>query len=329
MGGIVELVITPLLLSVLLAYILAPPVRYLQNKQRLSRSAAIITIYIFFAALVLLACLNIFPNLLMELEELGKLLPEYTERSMLFLEDLEERWNRFQFPPGMRGTIDENIDALQRHLAQRLEKVAMFLLSVIGQLVALLLVPLVTFYYLRDSDKFKEKLLFLLPVKYRDELEQSLAEVNKALGAYLRGIIMVSLAVGLMLYLGLLILGVEFALVLGILNALLNIIPYFGPLFGAVPVLIIAFLQSPPLAWKALVLIIIVQQVESQLITPRVFGNELGFHPLMVVIALLLGGLYLGFFGLVFIIPLTAVFLIFVKHFFPLLKQAVGEKRGW
>lgn len=329
MGGIVEFVITPLLLSVLLAYLLAPPVRYLQKKQHLTRSSAILTLYIFFAAVFLLICLNIFPALLQELDELADLLPEYTERTVLLLEGLEDRWKRFAIPPSVRGAIDENIRGLQSMLAQRLEKLALFMLSVIGRIIGLLLVPLFTFYFLRDSDYIKNKLLLKIPRSLRREMEQTLADVNKTLGAYLRGIIVVSLAVGGMLYLGLLILGVEFALFLGILNALLNIIPYFGPLIGAVPVVIIALLQSSSLAGKAILLIIIVQQVESQLITPRVFGHQLGFHPLVVVIALLLGGIYLGFFGLVFIIPLTAVILIFIKHFYPLVKQFIKEKEGW
>ena len=328
MGGIMELVITPLLLAVLLAYILAPPVRYLQNKQHLSRSAAIITIYIFVAAILLMLCLNVFPALLQELDELGALLPEYTERTMHFLEGLEERWKRFEVPPGIRGTIDENIDALQGMMAQRLEKLALKLLSILGQLIALLLVPLFTFYFLRDSDAIKNRFLPLIPPSFRQEMRQALTDVSKALGAYLRGIIIVSLAVGVMLYLGLIIIGVEFALFLGILNAFLNVIPYFGPIFGAVPVVIIAFLQSPSLAGKALLLVIIVQQVESQLITPRVFGRELGFHPLVVVIVILLGGIYLGFFGLVFSIPLTAVLFIFFKHLYPLIKQAIREKES-
>ena len=328
MGGILEFVITPLLLSVLLAYLLAPPVRYLEKKQHLTRSSAIFTLYIFFTAVFLLICLNVFPALLQELDELAGLLPEYTERTVLFLEGLEDRWKRFEIPPSVRGAIDENIRGLQSMLAKRLEIMALFMLSVIGRLIGLLLIPLFTFYYLRDSDYIKRRLLLMIPLSLRREMEQTLADVNVTLGAYLRGIIIVSLAVGGMLYLGLLILGVEFALFLGILNALLNIIPYFGPLIGAVPVVIIAFLQSPSLAGKVVILIIIVQQVESQLITPRVFGHQLGFHPLVVVIALLLGGIYLGFFGLVFIIPLAAVLLIFIKHFYPLVKQFIKEKEG-
>ncbi len=327
MGGLMALVITPLLLAVLLSYILAPPVRYLENKQRLSRSASILTIYVFLTALLLLVCLNVFPALLQELEELTDLLPVYTERSILFLESLEERWQRFEVPSSVRRAIDENIDTMQGMLAQRMEKLALFMLSVVGQIIALLLVPLFTFYFLRDGDKFKKTLLRFIPPSFRREMEQALADVNKALGGYLRGLIIVSLAVGGMLYIGLLILGVEFALFLGILNALLNIIPYFGPLIGAVPVTIIAYLQSPSLAWKAILLMIIVQQVESQLIAPRVYGRELGFHPLVVVIAVILGGVFLGFFGLIFVIPLTAVLFIFIKHFYPLVKQAIRENK--
>ena len=322
-----ELVITPLLLAVLLAYILAPPVRYLE-KQGLPRSTAILTIYVFLSSILLLVCLNLFPSLLKELEELARLLPEYTERLALILEDLENSLRRFNFPDGIRGALDENIRALQGMLAHGLELLALFLLSTVGRVMGLLLVPLFTFYFLRDSNALKEWLIQRLPPSFRESMEQTLADVSKTLGAYLRGIIIVSLAVGVMLYLGLLMLGMQFALFLALLNALFNIVPYFGPLLGAVPVIAIAYVQSPAMAWKAALLVIIVQQIESQLIAPRVLGYELGFHPLVVVIALLLGGIYLGFFGLVFIIPLTAVCVIFFRHFYPLLKRALAKQKN-
>ena len=319
-----ELVITPLFMAVLLAYVLTPPVRYLE-KQGLSRSAAILTIYIFFAAILLLACLHIFPSLLKELEELLALLPEYTDRFMRFLEMLERQWQRFRLPPGMRGALDENIRTFQSMLARRLEDLVRLLVSVVGQLIALLLVPLFTFYYLRDSNYFRRRLLIFLPQALRENTEQALTDVSKTLGAYLQGIVIVSASVGAMLYVGFLLLGIEFALFLALLNTLLNIVPYFGPVIGAVPAVVIALLQSTDLAWKTVLLMLVVQQVESQLIAPRVFSYELGFHPLVVVIALLLGGLYLGFFGLVFIVPLAAIFVIVYRHFSPLIRQAFKE----
>ena len=329
MGGILELVVTPLLLAVLLTYFLTPPVRYL-NKQGLSRAAAILTIYLFLTVLLILFCFNIFPALLEELEEMVALLPEYTERSMLFLEKLERRLERFGISPGMHAALFENIRALKEMLSQLLEKMAIFLLSAVRQILALLLVPLFAFYFLRDSRAFKKWLLHRLPASFRDKMEHTLADVNKILGAYLRGIVIVSFAVGILFYFGLLILGVEFALVLALLNALLNVVPYFGPFLGAVPIFIVALHQSPELAWKAVLLVLIVQQAETQLIAPRVFSRELGFHPLVIVIILLLGGIYLGFFGLVFSVPLAAVCLIFIRQFSPLLKQALlrGKNNG-
>ena len=322
-----ELVITPLLLAVLLSYILAPPVRYLE-KQKLSRSSAILIIYIFLASLLTLICLRLFPSLLKELEELGRLLPELTEKLMLTFERLENRLRGFNYPDGIRAALDENIRAWHGVLAQSLEILALQLLTTVGRVMGLLLVPLFTFYLLRDSDRFKRWLLLRLPSSLRSSMERTLADVSKTLGAYLRGVLVVSIAIGVMLYLGLLFLGIRFALFLAFLNALLNVVPYFGPFIGALPIIVIALLQSPALAWKAALLVIIVQQVESQLIAPRVLGYELGFHPLVVVIALLLGGSYLGFFGLIFIVPLTAVFLIFYKHFSPLLRRVFFKRRN-
>ena len=121
--------------------------------------------------------------------------------------------------------------------------------------------------------------------------------------------------------------GVKFALFLGIINAFTNIIPYFGPLIGAFPVVIIAYLQSPTLVWKAVALIIIVQQIESQFIAPQILGRNLGFHPLTVILVLLLGGSYLGFFGLVFIIPFLAIIRVFYSFFSPVIREALKEFR--
>jgi len=216
---------------------------------------------------------------------------------------------------------------LQRSLTLNLEAFTQFLVALFSQTFALFLVPLFAYYILRDSAVFKKRFLRLIPPGYRLNMENTLREINLTLGAYLRGIFIISLSVGLMIYLGLLILKVKFALLLGILNALTNVIPYFGPLIGAVPLVIIAFLQNPSLVWKVIALIVVAQQVENQFIAPQVFGRSLDLHPLTVIIALLLGGLYLGFLGLIIIIPLIAILRIFFRHFYPAVALAIKEKK--
>lgn len=327
MDGVKGIIFTPLLLAIVLAYLLCPVVDYLE-KQKMSRSAGIAIIYLFFAALLLIFCLNVFPSLMQEVQQLLLALPEYTEKFILFITRLETDFQRFNLPESIRNALSESIQQLQSSLTLNLEKLSQFLLAFFRQTFALLLVPLFAFYLLRDNALLKRRFLQLIPASSRLLAEKTLHEIDTTLGAYLRGIFIISLSVGVMIYLGLLVLGVQFALFFGILNALTNVIPYFGPLIGAVPVLLMAFLHSPGLFWKVLLLIVIVQQVESQLITPQILGRSLHFHPLLVIIALLLGGIYMGFFGLIIIIPLLAILRIILRHFYPVIAQAIKKETG-
>ena len=331
MDGVKGIIITPLLLAIVVTYLLCPVVDYLE-KQKLSRAAGIAIIYLFFAALLLLFCLDGIPSLIKELEQLASALPEYTEKFMRYVTRLENHFQRYDLPRGIRDSINEStresIRQLQSALTINLEKLSQFLMVLFRQAFALLLVPLFAFYFLRDNALLKRRFLQFIPPPSRPLMESALHEIDQTLGAYLRGLFIISLSVGAMIYAGLLILGVQFALFFGIINALTNVIPYFGPLIGALPVLLVALLQSPGLFWKVLLLIVVVQQVESQLITPQVLGRSLHFHPLTVIIALLLGGLYLGFFGLIVIVPLAAILRIIFRHFYPLILRAVKKNNG-
>lgn len=326
MGEIKGILITPLLLAVLAAYLLSPLVSYLQ-KQKIPRSLGIMIIYLFLAVFLLLFTLNLTPSLLDELQDLSAALPEYTEKITQFGEYLEKDYRRFNLPEGIRRTLDENILQLQKSLTINLEKLSQYVMTFFCRAFALFLVPLYAFYLLRDHLLLKKYLLRVIPSPLRGNTEVALQEINRTLGAYIRGVFVISFFVGVMIYAGLLFFGVKFALFFGMINALTNIIPYFGPLIGAVPVMISVLLQSPPLFWKVALWIILVQQFESQFIAPQVFGRSLGFHPLTVIIVLLLGGISMGFLGLIVAIPALAILRIVFRFFYPLLKQAFQAVR--
>lgn len=324
MGEIKGVVIAPLLFAVLVTYLLSPLVNYLQ-KQKIPRSLGILIIYLFLATLILLFALNLLPTLQDELQDLIASLPTYTQKLTSFLEYLERDYRRFNLPENVRQALNENLAQLQKSLTANLEKLPQYLFAFFCQAFALLLVPLYVFYLLRDHVLLKKRLLALLPPSSRQNTEAALQEIDQTLGAYIRGIFIISFSVGAMIYIGLLFFGVKFALFFGIINALTNIIPYFGPLIGAAPVAVVVLLQSPALIWRVVLWIMLVQQIESQFIAPQVFGRTLGFHPLTVIIALLLGGIYMGFLGLVVIIPLLAILRIIFHHFYPLIKSVILE----
>ncbi len=326
MGGIWGVILTPLLFSVLLTYLLTPVINYLE-RQGLARPVAIIIIYIFFLALAVLFCLNLVPTLIGELQELIGVLPEYTEIFLEAFERMESEYERFDLPQGIRQAVDEGIEEIQKDLVLFLERLSQFFISLFSQFLALFLVPIVTFYFLKDAETFKSNILRLVPAHYRSTVRETLGDINKTVGLYLRGMVLVSGIVGALVYLGLIILGVEYALFLGLINALTNFIPYFGPFLGSIPAIIIALLHSSSLAWKVALLIILVQQVESQLLAPQVFGKNLGFHPLTVILAILVGGKFFGFLGLILSVPMLAIFRVVFRHLMPLFKEIYREQR--
>jgi sporulation integral membrane protein YtvI len=311
--GPLLMVLTPFLVSLILSYLLLPVVHFMERR-RITRSLAIIVIYIAFALIVFIFCVRVMPLLLDDLQDLAEQLPEYAAGLQDLLGQLEENYERFNLPPRIREIVDNNIQGLGDALVFQLERSYNFLIELFNRIILLLLVPILTFYFIRDEAYLRQKALELFPARYRRELVAVAEEINAALGAFIRGALLVSLLVGLLTYIGLLILGVNYALVLALIVGITNLIPYIGPIIGALPAIVVAFLDTPLLALKVTILIIIVQQVETQLIAPPIIGHSIRLHPLAIFLALLLGGKLFGFIGLILALPATIILRIVTTH---------------
>lgn len=311
-GPVLE-IFEPFLIAVIVAYILNPLVAVFE-KRRVSRGLAILLLYAIFFAFAFLAGVWTIPGLVTELQKLMEMLPEYTEQAQGFIRHLYSDYRRFNLPDSLRLALDENILLLQRALQSLLERATGVLLGLFSHFFVLLLVPLLVYYFLRDMEHLKRSLVALFPARYRQRALVAAGEIDAALGAYLRGLLLICFLVGLLTYLGLRLLGVEFALILGIIYGLTNIIPYFGPLIGALPAVFIALLDSPALALKVVGVMVAVQQLDSQLLSPQILGRSLGLHPLVVILALLAGGQLFGLPGLILGVPLAAMLRIVLRH---------------
>lgn len=307
----------PFLLAVIIAYILNPLVDFLDNR-RLPRCLGILLIYAVFFSLGVMAALTVIPALVTELQKLGDDIPRYTARVQDFLLRLQSDYQRFNLPESIRQVIDRNILELQRAALALVQRVTDWVLGIFSHLFTILIIPLLVYYLLRDEASLKRSVLLLFPKKHRSFVARVGSEMDRTLGAYLRGMLLICFLVALMSYIGLLLVGVDFALILGIIAGITNIIPYFGPLIGAVPAVLIALLESPALALKVIIVLVVVQQIESQVIAPQVLGRSLGLHPLVVIFVLLLGGKFFGLVGLIFAVPFTALLRILFRHFIDL-----------
>ncbi|HSW35595.1 MAG TPA: AI-2E family transporter [Candidatus Limnocylindrales bacterium] len=312
-GDMLLSVLLPFFLAALFAYVLKPLVDFLE-KRRIPRSLGILLIYAFLFSFFLVLGLITIPNLMLQLQAIAEDIPEYTRHIRQLIIRIQEDYQRIYIPDGVRDVLDQNITALQNWLLRVVELVSRRILAFFTQTFMIIVIPIFTYYMLRDAEGLKRSMFSVVPTHYREWVVTMGNEMDRTMGRYFRGLLVSCSLVAAITYAGLLIVGMEFALLLGIISGIATLIPYFGPFIGAVPAVLIALLTSPILALQVIVVIVVAQQIESQLITPQVIGRSIGLHPLSVILALVLGGTFFGLTGLIFVVPLTAMLRIFIKH---------------
>jgi len=182
--------------------------------------------------------------------------------------------------------------------------------------VALFAVLIITFYMTLEEDGMKKFVKSIAPLKYQPYLISKVKRVQVKMGMWLRGQLILSLILGVLAYIGLLIIGVDYALVLALLVAVTEFIPYVGPIIGGIPAVFIAFTQSPVKAGIVVVLYVVIQQLENSVISPKVMQKAVGLNPIIIILALLVGGTIGGFAGVILAIPAVTIISVFVEDFF-------------
>ncbi|NQV13085.1 MAG: AI-2E family transporter, partial [Parcubacteria group bacterium] len=183
-----------------------------------------------------------------------------------------------------------------------------------------------SFYFTVQEDSLKKFIRSLAPMKHRPYIENLAGRIQKQIGYWLRGQIMLGLVVGIMLYVGLSLLGVKYALILAILGGLLEIVPYLGPIISAVPAVFLAFTQRPILALFVLILYIAVQQLENHILVPKVMQRVVGLNPLVTIIVILVGVKVAGIIGGILAVPIATAIQVFLSDIFEIKDEKDKEK---
>jgi predicted PurR-regulated permease PerM len=175
-----------------------------------------------------------------------------------------------------------------------------------------------------QEDSIKRTTRSLVPKRYQDFVVQLINKIQRKIGKWLKGQLILSLIIGVLSYLGLLILGVKFALVLALIAAIGEFIPYIGPVISAIPAIFLAFVQSPIKALFVLILFIVIQQLENHLLVPKIMQKAVGLNPIISVVALLIGFEVGGVIGAVLAIPVATAISIIIKEMFEE-KETLGK----
>lgn len=318
-GGLLYLlspVLTPFLVAAIFAYVGDPLVDQLE-RLKLSRTLSVTTVFLVLILLVLVLVLILAPMLERQFVLLGDKLP-------LYLETLQQKvvpiLNRYlDIDP---ASLDmASLKAMVREQWSGAAKGVFNLLSSSGMTILawganLVLIPVVTFYMLRDWDILVERVHELIPRRYEPDVVRLAKASDEVLGAFLRGQVTVMLSLGVIYSVGLSLVGLELALLIGMLAGLVSFVPYLGTIVGIVVAGIAALMQFQevlPLLYVGLVFGV-GQMAEGMLLTPLLVGDKIGMHPVAVIFAVLAGGQLFGFFGILVALPVAAVVMVLLRY---------------
>ncbi|MFW5998183.1 MAG: AI-2E family transporter [Bacillota bacterium] len=298
--------IFPFILGILMAYLFNPFIEYMK-KRNFSRNGAILILIIIIFNIIFISGLFLAPILLKELTNLTEYIPEYISEIDAIVSDLNEKYKQIHLPPLIEDAFNEFLNEAENYIINLIHRMTDFLFNSIPFLFSVILSPIITYYILKDLEDFKKSFMKIIPDNNKSLCMKIAGEVNKIFIGFLRGQLWISIFVSVLISIGLFFLKVNFYIILGIIGGISNIIPYFGPIIGAVPAVLISFIDYPLKSLGVIFLYIFIQQLESLLIAPKIMSENVGLHPLLVIFSLLAGTELLGIWGLVFAIPVTAI----------------------
>lgn len=311
-------VLMPFVAGILLAYLLDPMVDKLQ-KFKISRTWATLIIC-FLTVLVVMPLISLLIGMI---ESQVSLLLQATPKYLAFVMDkirpTIERLNE-KFPDLKGANLEELVKGNVGNWVKVIGKVLKGLLSngfaLINLISLLLIMPVVTFYMLRDWDEFVKKFEDLLPKKSKKGILESFKEIDKIIAGFIRGQLSVCVILGLYYSIGLKLVGLELGLLVGFIAGIISFIPYVGSITGFVIGCVLAFAQYGDVSHVLYVVAVFMtgQFIEGNFLTPKLVGESVGLHPVWVMFALLAGGVLLGFLGLMLAVPVAAIIGVLVRN---------------
>jgi predicted PurR-regulated permease PerM len=316
--------------SVLLAYLIATPVDFLQNRVKLPRTASVIlAMFGIFIVLIGMGFIVI-PPIADEFNLLIRNMPDLLGKLEIYLNERLAQVGTGDRVFTVQTWLDQVFDNLKSNLPDIAGSVFTtgfgFVSTVTGALFGSVIVPVMSYYLVKDSARIRRCFELIIPGRNRAMFSNAIESINTSLGGYIRGQILLCLIIGIISTLGLLILGVKYAFVLGLLAGITELIPMAGPILGCIPAIVIAFTMNPILALKVLILYMLIQAAENYFLVPRVMGRSMNMHPLTVIIAMMIGARMMGVAGMFLALPIAAIVKIIMNLYLESRKQTNDEE---
>ena len=303
-------VLALLFISIIVASALTPWVDWWQ-RYRIPRSVGVIIIYVVVFFVISAMIFLLIPPLVEQIRALAINLPNIYGRAVLGLQQLQ---NGVDIDTA--ATLQSALDNLGSSLAKATTSIFTALNSIFGGLIQLMVVLVISFYLIVQENGLKKFLRSVTPAKYQPYLMQLINRINIKIGQWFRAQLLLMLVIFALTYLGLWALGMNYVLVLALWAGLTEIIPYIGPIIGAVPAIFLAFTVSPTMGFLVLLLYVVIQQLENNILVPTIMRKAVVLNPIVSILVILVGAKIFGIIGAVLSIPVATVVAVFLSDFF-------------
>lgn len=277
---------------------------------------AIAVVFIGIVVVLGLSFFLVLPVLYSELAKLTVVLPQTMQNMDQFVQNVRAQFQASGLPNRVALVLDGHLGQGEEWLAAKLSWFLRMLPDALTSLSLYILSPILAIYFLADWQNLENSFMRLIPQKWRLEWQRLWQDINHVVRRFVHGNLVVAVIVGALVGIGVKLVGMDYALLIGIIGGLSDLIPYFGPLLGAVPALLLALTKSPAMAVKVALVILVVQQLEGNVISPKLMGNSVRLHPIWIVFALLAGGELAGVWGMLLAVPFAAVLKVILRHIY-------------
>ncbi|MCM3175742.1 AI-2E family transporter [Paenibacillus sp. MER 99-2] len=324
---LIKTIVLPIILSGVLYYLLNPLVDVME-RWKIKRGWSILILYLAIGGILTIVVLAVIPVLRNQIMGLIANFPAYSTAVQEKFVQLtgSEMFNQVQ------ETINFNFEDLWATISARATEILNHTWTGIGDflgvftetVLSIVTVPFILFYLLKDGKKLPAKILSFLPIKSRTGAMHVLEDINHQISSFIRGQIIVSFCIGVLLYIGYMIIGLDYALILAIIASFTSVVPYLGPAIAITPALIVALVTSPVMLLKMIAVWTIVQLIEGKFISPQIMGKTLKIHPITIIFVILTSGNLFGVVGILLAVPGYAVLKVCISHIFNWFKSSTG-----
>ena len=322
-----SVVMLPVILSGLLFYLLNPLVD-LMEKYKINRVLAISIIFVIIAFLLIIGLAVAIPNLQRQVIIFAQNVPSYIEDADRVIDDLVTKRLPDDFRPQLEQVLAQFSTQATVWASNISSKAVNWVSAIISGtsqvIVALIIMPFMLFYLLRDGKGLRDYITQFLPNKLREPVGKVLSDVNQQLANYVRGQITVAVIVAIMFIIFFKIIGLRYAVALGVTAGVLNLVPYLGSFLAMLPALVLGLIAGPVMLLKVIIVFIVEQTIEGRFVSPLILGSQLNIHPITILFVLLTSGSMFGIWGVLLGIPIYASAKVVISEIFDWYKEVSG-----